>query len=106
MPHRLMRPLLWAAGALAAFYVAVSWTGWHRQAAEAAGVGARIVCSCRHVEGRDLASCAEDLRGMPWMAVVRYVDDPKARRVTASVPLMAARSARLKDGFGCLPERD
>lgn len=104
--NRLARPLLWGAGAIAAFYIAVSWTGWQRQAAQAAGLGARIACSCRYVEGRALDSCREDLAGMQWMALVRYSDDPQARRVTASVPLIAARSARLKDGFGCLPERD
>jgi len=103
---RLGRPLLWGLGAIAAFYVAVSWTGWHRQAAQAAGLGARIACSCRYVEGRAIGSCHDDLAGMPWMALVRYADDPQARRVTASVPLIVTRSARMKDGFGCLPERD
>lgn len=103
---RLTRPLLWSAGAIVAFYVAVSWSGWHRQAAEAAGMGARIVCSCRHVEGRALGNCTQELHGMPWMALVRYAEDPKARRVTASVPMIAARSARMRDGFGCLPERE
>lgn len=104
--NRLARPLLWAAGALAAFYVAISWTSWNRQAAEAAGMGARIACSCRYVEGRGLGDCTQELHGMPWMALVRYADDPKARRITASVPLMTTRAARLKDGFGCLPERE
>ena len=51
---RLTRPLLWAVGALVAFYIAVSWTSWHRQAGDAAGMGARIACSCRYVEGRGL----------------------------------------------------
>ena len=104
--NRIARPLLWGLGALVAFYIAVSWPGWHRQAAQAAGLGARIACSCRYVEGRDLGSCRDDLAGMPWMALVRYSDDPQARRVTASVPMMSTRSARLRAGFGCLPERD
>lgn len=104
--NRLARPLLWGLGALLLFYIAVSWTGWQRQAAQAAGLGARVTCSCRYVAGRALGSCSEDLAGMPWMALVRYADDPQARRVTASVPLIASRSAKLKDGFGCLPERD
>lgn len=102
---RFARPLLWGLVALAAFYVAVSWPGWHRQAAAAAGLGARMACSCRYIEGRDMASCGADLAGMPWMALVRYADDPAARRVSASVPLIARRSARMKDGFGCLPEQ-
>lgn len=103
---RLIRPVLWGFGAIVAFAIAVNWPGWQRQAAQAAGLGARIACSCRYVEGRALGSCAGDLAGMPWMALVRYTDDPQARRVTASVPLIAERSSRLKDGFGCLPERE
>lgn len=96
---------LWAPAALVAFYVAVSWPGWRHEAAQAAGLGARMACSCRYVEGRPLGSCHDDLAGIRWMALVRYSDDPQARRVTAAVPLLADRSARMKDGFGCLPER-
>ncbi len=102
---RLGRRLIWVPAALIAFYAAVSWPGWQRQAGQAAGLGARTACSCRYVEGRDLKSCRGDLAGVDWMPLVRYSDDPTARRVTASVPLLASRSAKLKDGFGCLPGR-
>lgn len=101
---RALRGLAWAPVALLAFYGAVSWPGWRHQAGQAAGLAARMTCSCRYIAGRALASCREDLAGIRWMALVRYADDPQARRVTASVPLVAARSARLRDGFGCLPE--
>ena len=102
---RLGRRFLWVPVALVAFYAAVSWPGWQRQAGEAAGLSARVACSCRYIEGRDLKSCRSDLSGIAWMPLVRYSDDPKARRVSTSVPLLASRSAKLKDGFGCLPER-
>ncbi|HWJ70083.1 MAG TPA: hypothetical protein VNS79_08560 [Sphingobium sp.] len=102
---RAARRLLWVPLALVAFYVAVHWVGWQRQAELAAGLGARTACSCRYVDGRDLASCQGDLVGIDWMALVRYAEDGPNKRVMASVPLMARRSARFKDGFGCLPER-
>ncbi|MBT2186468.1 hypothetical protein [Sphingobium nicotianae] len=102
---RLGRRLIWVPVALIAFYTAVSWTGWQRHAGQAAGLGARMACSCRYIEGRDLASCRGDLSGIDWMPLVRYSDDERERRVTGSVPLLASRSAKLKDGFGCLPER-
>lgn len=103
--NRAARYLVWVPAALVAFYVAISWSGWRHQAAQAAGLGARMTCSCRYVEGRGLVSCQEDLAGMPWMALVRYGDDPAARRVTASIPMMAERSAGLREGFGCLPDK-
>lgn len=102
---RAARRLLWVPLALLVFYGVVHWAGWQRQAELAAGLGARTACSCRYVEGRDLASCQSDLAGINWMALVRYTDDSANKRVIASVPLMAQRAARLKDGFGCLPER-
>ncbi len=101
---RFSRWLFALPAALIAFYVAVSWPGWQREAGQAAGLGARMTCSCRYIEGRDLPSCQSDLAGIPWMALVRYADDPQARRVTASVPMMASKSAVLKQDFGCLPE--
>ncbi|HZV18472.1 MAG TPA: hypothetical protein VFF84_07285 [Sphingobium sp.] len=101
---RAARRLLWVPLALLVFYGAVNWTGWQRRADLAAGLGARMVCSCRHIEGRALADCQSDLAGIDWMALVRYTDDGAHKRIIASVPMMAQRAARLKDGFGCLPE--
>jgi len=91
--------------ALVAFYGVVSWPEWRHEAGQAAGLGARMACSCRFIEGRPLGSCPADLSGIRWMALVRYSEDSQARRVTATVPLLASRSAVLKPGFGCLPER-
>jgi len=105
MMTRAARWLFLLPVALFAFWMAISWPGWERAAGQAAGLAARVACSCRYVEGRDLPSCRTDLAGVPWMALVRYEDDPAARRLTAKVPLLATRSARLREGFGCLPER-
>lgn len=103
---RAARRLFWVPLALIAFYGAVHWADWQRQADLAAGLGARMVCSCRHVEGRDPASCQSDLAGIKWMALVRYAEEGPDQRVIASVPMMAKRSARFRDGFGCLPEQE
>jgi hypothetical protein len=61
--------------------------------------GARIGCSCRFVAGRLLSDCARDFE--PGMAMVRLSEDPAAKSVTASVPLLARDSARVVAGGGC-----
>lgn len=72
-----------------------------RRAEVAAGYAARVVCSCRYVGGRGLASCRTDLE--PGMELVRLTDDPGARRVSAWVPLLPrARASAVADGdLGC-----
>ena len=72
------------------------------QAAVAVGYAARTVCACRHLGNRDLASCATDFE--PGMEMVRLAEDTGAKRVTASVPLIAARSARFEPDYGCTLE--
>jgi hypothetical protein len=61
--------------------------------------GARIGCSCRFVAGRLLSDCADDFE--PGMAQVRLSEDPAAKSVTASVPLLASDTARVVAGGGC-----
>jgi hypothetical protein len=61
--------------------------------------GARIGCSCRFVAGRLLSDCAHDFE--PGMALVRLSEDPAAKSVTASVPLLASDTARVVAGGGC-----
>jgi hypothetical protein len=102
---RTLRRLLWAPAALIALYVTMSWPGWRAEAAQAAGLGARIMCACRYAQGRELGQCRADLAGIPWMALVRYAEESQARRITASIPLMATRTARHMEGFGCLAGR-
>ena len=85
-----------AAGGLA---LAASGRAPARYAATGAGYVAHVVCSCRYVGGRDLKSCATDLE--PGMEIVRFEDDPKARRVTAWVPLLARKTAAYDPEYGC-----
>ena len=65
-----------------------------------AAYGARLGCSCRHVEGRAMGGCADDKE--PGMAMVRLEDLAEEKAVKASVPLLASRTARFKEGWGCL----
>lgn len=93
----------YAAAALLALAIALlvwQWPGLTARAEAGSAYGARIGCSCRYVQGRDMASCEGDME--PGMDMVRLDDDPAARAVTGSVPLMARRTARLKPGFGCV----
>ena len=70
------------------------------QAETGAAYGARIGCSCRYVQGRDIASCATDFE--PGMEIVSLEDLPDQRAVRASVPLLASRTARYAGPSGCL----
>lgn len=88
--------------AVAALLAALAWY-WSALAARArvgAAYGARITCSCRYVEGRDMGSCAKDKE--PGMALVRLSDDPDARSVSASVPMLASARAQFRPGWGCI----
>ena len=71
-----------------------------KRAELASGYVAHVVCSCRYVGGRDMASCATDLE--PGMEIVRMSDDPAAKRVTAWVPGIARRAAHYAGpDYGC-----
>lgn len=72
------------------------------QAEVAVGYGARTVCACRFLGNRSLASCKTDFE--PGMEMVRLSEDAAAKRITASIPLLAARSARFEPEFGCTLE--
>lgn len=105
---RRMRLLRWALivlAALIALYLALNWPRMMLRAHMAAGFGARMACSCRYVEGRDLKSCQSDFKGLEGMALVRFRDDPEAKIMRASIPLLASRAAAFKPGFGCLPDK-
>lgn len=73
---------------------------WQAQAEVGAAYGARIGCSCRFVQGRDLASCATDLE--PGMEAVSLSEMTDEQAVEASVPLLASRTARFKGASGCV----
>lgn len=90
---------------LAAVLVAVviwRFPVWKAQAEAGTAYGARIGCSCRYVQGRDLASCATDFE--PGMEMVSLSESAEQRTVTASVPLFASRTARFAGASGCLLE--
>ena len=74
------------------------------QAEVRASYAARIGCSCRYVQGRDLDSCKSDFE--PGMEIVSVADDVETRTVTGSVPLLASRSARLEGDSGCVLQDD
>src|SRR5687768_9233328 len=101
---RTTRYLRWAALLLAvaaALYCAWHWSAWRYRAGMAAGFGARIACSCRYIEGRDLKSCKTDFKGLEGMWMVRLSDDAEGRAINGSVPLLASRKATYIPGFGC-----
>lgn len=77
---------------------------WKAQAEVGAAYGARIGCSCRFVQGRELGSCATDLE--PGMEMVSLSEVEGEQAVKASVPLLASRTARFEGASGCilLPE--
>ena len=91
-----------ALGLIAVLLLAWNWSALRAQAQVGAGFGARVTCSCRYVEGRSLGSCRGDKE--PGMALVMLSDDPEARTVKAGVPLLASRTARYRQGWGCLLE--
>ncbi|WP_310496075.1 hypothetical protein [Sandarakinorhabdus sp.] len=85
--------------ALAGGWLGLRYSGTGRQAALATGYIAHVMCSCRYVGGRDMASCETDRE--PGTDVVEVSDDPQARTVTASVPLLSRRTARFDPEYGC-----
>lgn len=66
------------------------------------GYAARVACGCRFIEGRSLAQCRDDFE--PGMAPIRLSENVSARSVTASVPLIARRTATLDPVLGCQPD--
>lgn len=75
-----------------------------QQAELAVGYGARTACACRYLGLRSLASCRTDFE--PGMEMVRLSEDPAQRRITATVPLIAERSARFAPDYGCTLDDD
>ncbi len=94
--------LVLAAGLAALWY---SNIGQRMRGDAAAGTayGARVACSCRFVAGRSMDDCAKDK--LAGMGMIRLSADEDAKSVTASVPLIASETARLRDGYGCVLDR-
>ena len=93
----LLLPLL--ATLLAGGWLGLKYSSTGKRAGVGAGYVAHVVCSCRYVGNRDMASCMTDLE--PGMEIVRATEDSQRRRITASVPLLASRTATYDPEFGC-----
>ncbi|MFX6907644.1 hypothetical protein ABTH77_20540, partial [Acinetobacter baumannii] len=63
---------------------------------------ARVGCGCRFIGNRPLASCYHDFE--PGMEPIRLSENAAAKSVTAYVPLIASRTARLDPVLGCQPD--
>lgn len=77
-----------------------NWNSIIGQARVAAAYGAHVTCSCRYIQGRDMASCETDKE--KGMEIVRLSDDPDNKRVYASVPFLAEAVAERRGAFGCM----
>lgn len=66
------------------------------------GYAARVGCACRYIGNRSLADCRRDFE--PGMELITLSDDPATRSVTASVPLIARRTATHDRLLGCQPD--
>ena len=86
--------------ALAALWLVWNWNSIKGQARVGAAYGAHITCSCRYIEGRDMASCETDKEA--GMEMVDLSDDPENKRVTASVLFLAEAVAERRGAFGCV----
>ena len=80
-------------------WAALKLTTPGKRAELATGYIAHVVCSCRYVGNRDMASCRTDFE--PGTEIVRVADDVATRTVTASVPLLSSRTARFDPEYGC-----
>ena len=92
----------WLALVCAAVAIALNWRPLRANALTGAAYGARLGCSCRFVAGRPLGDCRKDFE--PGMGFVMLSEDPAAKSVTASVPLLASQTATLREGSGCVLE--
>lgn len=66
------------------------------------GYAAKYTCSCRHIGGRDIGHCQEDL--LAGMGALWISEDADEKSVTASVPLVESATATFREGEGCVLE--
>lgn len=84
---------------LAGAWLGLKHSSTGKRAELATGYIAHVVCSCRYVGNRDMASCKTDFE--PGTEIVQVDDDTGRRRITASVPLLSRRSATYDPEYGC-----
>jgi hypothetical protein len=66
------------------------------------GYGARVACGCVYIGNRPLKDCYKDFE--PGMEPIQLSEDASTKTITASVPLIASRSATYDPVLGCQPE--
>jgi len=81
-----------------------AWPAMRAYSRTGAAYAARDSCSCRYLGGRTLSDCQKDLE--PGMEIVSVSEDPEARRIDASVPLLAHERAAFRPGYGCVLMRE
>lgn len=84
---------------LAGAFLGLKYSSFGKQIAVGTGYAAHVVCSCRYVGNRDMASCKTDFE--PGMEAITVTEDPDQRSITASVPLLSRRTARFDPEYGC-----
>ena len=101
-PVATRRRRLWPWLLLAAMVALAIWyyPTMKAQADAGSAYAARIGCSCRYVQGREMDSCIRDFE--PGMEIISVGDDVETKTVTGSVPLLASRSARFQGASGCV----
>lgn len=87
------------ASLLAGAWLGLRYSSYGKRAELAAGYTAHVICSCRHVGLRDMASCRTDLE--PGTEIVRIEDDEARQTIIARVPFLATRKARFDGVYGC-----
>lgn len=85
---------------IAAAAIAYLWPSLRAYSQTGAAYSARVVCSCRYIGGRELGDCEKDLE--PGMEIVSLSEASDAKRIDATVPLMADESAEYRQGYGCV----
>lgn len=101
--RRFSRWWIWGpvllASLLAGAWLGLRYSSHGKRAELAAGYVAHVMCSCRHVGQRDMASCRTDLE--PGTEIVRIEEDVARQTIIARVPLLATRRARFEGVYGC-----
>lgn len=99
-PMQIAKIVAGTFAAVFAIWMIWNWTTIKGEAQVGVAYGAHITCSCRYIEGRDMASCETDKEA--GMEMVSLSDDPENKRIYASVPFLAEAVAERRGEFGCV----
>lgn len=101
-PSRWRRNLALLALVLVFGVLAYFWARMHDTALTSSAYAAQTACLCRFAAGRTLSACEAD----PGItrAWVTLDEDPSTHSITASVPGVAAQTARWSPDSGCMLE--